>query len=381
LSKLRNHKIGSVITIVILLCVVITITPQTTARIVLIDTNKGFNPSAVTYTNKTFHFQDSDPYTYSYWQYEIGTVTNTQNTNEYRIDTDVNGEYAYFGFDEFVNKSVVSAQVQFETTLMAGTGHFQPLGYFYQKTNLESTTRWALVLNWDSSGLDLYYNTGNGDTPASHHLNDTAPYIGDDFIFKLSNLGDQTYVYVEDITGDRDIIYNGYVTTEVYDATSLYAGFGQWCSASGNFYGNWDDFVIIDSHFEYPDDGSDFNRIDAYVNEAFAQTLYDQDEGYNTILTIDEAVTNLTFSVECWLNSTTYGISTIQEGKNIIRHTISVISTNKTVVFSQTNLTYVEGIDYGDDVFLYRFSIELDFTITAGNIYTVTLSYEVFDWG
>ena len=103
------------------------------------------------------------------------------------------------------------------------------------------------------------------------------------------------------------------------------------------------------------------------------------DEGLNQILDIDETVTNITLLVDCWLNSTTYGISTIAEGRNIIRHNITVTSTNHTVVFSQTNLTYISGLDYGDNVFLYQYSVELDFVINYGNIYTVVLVYEIFD--
>jgi len=296
------------------------------------------------------------------------------------MDTDQNGEYAYFGFDEFVNHSVVKSQGEFTTTLLAGTYHFQPLGWFYQKTNLESTTRWALVIDWDSTGIDLYYNTGNGDTPTSINLNNTAPSVGTSYNITLSNLGTQTFVEIQDISSypTYPIIYSGYTTTENYDATSLYAGFGQWCSGAGNIYGWYDDFVIIDSEFTYSADGTGFNKVDAYLDEVFTQTLYDLDEGSDPILEIYESTTNITLVVDCWLNSTTYFVSTIAEGKAIIRHNITVTSTNNTVVFSQNNLTYVSGVDYGDNVFLYQYSVELDFAPIYGNIYTVVLTYEVY---
>ena len=118
--------------------------------------------------------------------------------------------------------------------------------------------------------------------------------------------------------------------------------------------------------------------MDADIDEVFTQTLYDMDEGIDPILDIDTTVTNITLLIDCWLNSTTYGVSTLVEGQNIIRHSVTVTSTNNTVVFSQTNLTYVSGADYGDNVFLYQYSVQLDFTISYGNIYTVVVDYEIF---
>jgi hypothetical protein len=192
-------------------------------------------------------------------------------------------------------------------------------------------------------------------------------------------LGDQTYVYIQDISSypSYPVIYEGYKTTENYDATALYAGFGQYCSGDGNVYGLWDDLAIIDSEFTYPTDGTGFNKIDAYVDEVFTQTLYDIDGGANSVLDVDVSVTNITLLVSCWLNSTTYEISTIAEGKNIIRHNIMVSSTNGTIVFSQNNLTYISGANYGDNVFLYQYSVQLDFT-PIGHIYTATITYEVY---
>jgi hypothetical protein len=350
--------------------------PPAKARLVL---NKQFSPSAATYTNKTFHFQDSDPYTYAYWQYNVGTTTNTQNNNKYIMDTDTNGDYAYFGFDEFVNHSVVSAQVIFETTLLVGTYHFQPLAYFYQKTNLESNTRWALALDWDSSGIDLYYNTGNGNTPTSVNLNNTAPTLGAEYKIILSNLDVQTYVYIQDLsTYPYPVIYEGYTTTGIYDARALYAGFGQYSTGSGHVYGWHDDFIIIDTVLSYSDSGTGFFMIDAYIDEVFTHTFYDIDEGLNSTLEIDPSVTNITLLIQCWLNATAYDVSSVAEGKNIIRHNVTVTNTNGTVVFSQNNFTYLSGFDYGDGLFLYQYSVQLDFTLTYGEIYRTIITYEVY---
>ncbi len=376
-NQTRQRRVA-LVAIFLILCLFLVRIPQTEARVVLIQ-NKAFSPSVASYTNKTMHFQVGDPYEgYSYWTYEVVGDVNAPSDNEYYQGTDTNGDAEYFGFDEFVDHSIVSAQVNFRTSAITGTYHFQPLGYFYQKTNLESNTRWALVLDWDSTGIDLYYNTGNGNSPTSVNLVATAPSVGVNYNVTLSNLGDQTFVDIRLRDSPYTIIYSGSITTESYDATSLYAGFGQYSSGDGNINGIHDDFMIVDTTFTYPADGSGFNRIDGYLDEIFTQSLFDMDGVYDEILDIDESITNITLVIDCWLNSTAYEISTIAEGRNIIRHNITVTSINETVVFSQDNLTYISGFDYGENVFLYRYSVQLDFAIFYGEIYTVVLTYEIF---
>ena len=375
--KHRKKTISLLLVLVVSLMLVVLIHPAK-AQVVL---NKAFVPSAATYTNKTMHFQVADPYDgYDYWTYAIGDGLQGASDNRYVIQTETTGDARYFGFDEFVNHSVVSAEVILDTSALDGTYHIQPLAYFYQKTNLESNTRWALAIDWDSSGIDLYYNTGNGNTPTSVNLVGTAISLGTDYNITLSNLGVQTFVEIQDISSypTYPIIYSGYTTTGVYDATSLYAGFGQYSTGSGDINGWWDDFTIIDSTFTYPENGTGFNKIDAYLDEVFTQTLYDMDGGVESSVDVAESVTNITLLVSCWLNSTTYGISTLAEGKNIIRLNVTVTATNHTLVFSQNNLTYISSTDYGDNVFLYQYSVQLDFTIISGNIYTVVLTYEIY---
>ena len=360
-----------------MLIVIVPIQPAN-ARLIL---NNEFSPSAVTYTNKTIHFQEGDPYNgYSYWTYELGGSVQGPSDNKYYMNTDTSGYAEYFGFDEFVNHSIVSSQVIWKTTLLVGTYHFQPLGYFYQKTALESNTHWALAIDWDSTGIDLVYNSGNGETPTVVNLVATAPTLSINYNCTLSNLGDQTFVEIQDISTypTYPIIYSGYITTESYDATSLYAGFGQYSSGDGNMYGVSDDFCIYDSTYTYSVDGTGFSRIDAHIDEVFSQTLYDFEGEDDSILEIEDNVTNITLLVDCWLNSTTYGISTLAEGKNIIRLNITVTSVNSTVVFFQGNLTYLASADYGESVFLYQYSVYLDFTIMYGEIYTAIITYEIF---
>jgi len=348
----------------------------------IITPSKAFSLSTTpTYTNKTMHFQVGDPYEgYSYWTYEVVGDTQGPSDNEYYVGTDTNGDAEYFGFDEFVAHSVVSAQVDFRTSAITGTYHFQPLGYFYQKTNLESNTRWALAIDWDSTGIDLYYNTGNGDAPTSVNLVGTAPSVGVNYKITLSNLGDQTFVEIQDISTfpTYPILYSGYTTTESYNATSLYAGFGQYCSGDGSIIGVWDDLRITDTTYTYPASGTGFSRIDAYVDTVFTQRIFDIDTGSDLILDISATATNITLIVDCWLNSTTVNVATLAEGRNVIRQNVTVTHTNGTVVFSQDNLTYVSAIDYGDNVFLYRYSVQLSFTLDYSTIYAVELIYEIY---
>jgi hypothetical protein len=351
-------------------------TPSGNANIVL---NNDFALSETTYTNISMDFESGDPYNgYSVWTYTIGGLQGPSD-GSYVMDCD-SGEYTFFGIDEFVNNSIVKAEVEFNPTeFSGGTYHYQPLGYFYQKTALESNTHWALVLYWSASGLRLYYNTGNGNTPSYFTLNTSTPK--EDYIYTcfLYNFGTETYVSVIDITPLGDgIIYNDYVLTPTYDATSLYAGFGEYGSSGTNIWGRWDDFTVYDFHFDIPTDGYGFSAIDAYIDEEFAHTFYAIVSGYNSTLVIDSTVTNITLVIQCWLNGTTFNADTATEGKNIIRHNVTVTNTNNTIMFSQSNFTYVWGIEYNDDLFLYEYWVELDFTVAMGEIYKIVLQMEIF---
>jgi len=318
---------------------------------------------------------------YSYWTLSGGGTQGFDNIDSYVTDCDA-GEFEFFGFDEFVNHSLIYAETNFEP-IVGPTPTFDlvALGYFYQKTALDDCSHWALAVTLDESGFSLLYNTGNGNTPTNTSL---AAYPtpfdqADEFNISLGNAGNGlTDIYIYRTTYPAQLFYNGSIATGNYDAKSLYAGFGDSAYTSVNVWGKWKYLTIRDTILPVPSDGTGFDQIDAYVDEVFIQMLYAEDEGFNPILEIDETNTNITLIIGCWLNSTTYGVSTVAEGKGIIRHSITVTATNRTVVFSQTNLTYVQGVDYGDNLFLFQYSIELDFTIIYGNIYTVVLAYEIF---
>lgn len=380
-----RHRIVAVVTIVLILFVLLIASiPPAKARFVLIEPNKEFFPSAATYSNLTMPFDIGDVYGgYSYWTLAGGGSQGFDSIDDYITDCDgTPKEFEFFGFDEFVNHSFIYAETNFKPITGAGqTFDFVPLGYFYQKTALDDYKHWALAVTLDEVGFGFVYNTGNGNTPTNITL---AAYPipfdqGDRFDISLENAGDgETSVYINRTTSPVGLIYNGSIQTGNYDARVLYAGFGDVAYTGVNVWGFWEYLTIRDTILTISSGGTGFSKIDAYLDEKFAQTLYDLDEGGIPVLDIYATTTNITLLVDCWLNSTAFGISTILDGENIIRHSITVTATNNTVVFSQTNLTYVSGIDYGDNVFLYQYSIQLGFTPILGNIYTVVLTYEIF---
>lgn len=341
---------------------------------------KGFSPSTLTYENKTMYFETGDPYNgFSHWTYAYGGGTQGPSDGYYIIDTD-SGEYQYFGYDEFVNHSLITTEVIFRPTGISGTYKFQIIGYFYQKTALESNTHWALLIEWTSSGLTLYHNTANGGTPSTTNLVATAPVDSHFYRCVLKNSGESSFVGIYDITpASEATIYNGNVTTISYDARSLYAGFGEYCTSGVNTWGRWDNYTIADTILSYPEEGSGFSVVGAYIDDVFTHTFYDIDTGFDSILSVSTSVSNITLLINCWLNGTYYNISSPTEGKNIIRHNVTVTVTNKTVVFSQSNFTYLDGLDYGDNLFWYEYSIELDITpLVQGAIYTTIITMEVY---
>jgi hypothetical protein len=87
----------------------------------------------------------------------------------------------------------------------------------------------------------------------------------------------------------------------------------------------------------------------------------------------------------CWFNSTLTGASTFAEGKNLLRHNVTV-TTGSTTVFEQSNFTYagaagggIDGEDESSDpMWLYYYTVVLNFLPEASTYYVATVTYEVF---
>jgi len=377
----RKKTGAALLTVVFCVTLLLISLRPTETQFVLVLQNEEFAPAVATYTNKTMPFEIGDIYgDYAYWTCSGGGLQGFDAINAYITDCDA-GEFEFFGFDEFVNHNVIHIETLWEG-IVAPTSTFDlvPLGYFYQKTDLDSATHWALAIVWDENGvISLLYNSGNGNTPSNTTLTTEVFDSGDEYFISLDHLGQETSIYIYQTTYPEGLIYSGSVNTgEEYDASVLYAGFGNIAYYYVNVWSRSYYLMISDVTFTYPSGGIGFNRIDAYVDEVFTQTMFDMDGGANPVLAINATVTNITLLVSTWLNATTYGISTLAEGKNIIRHNVTVIGTNGTVVFSQSNLTYISGADYGENVFLYEYSVELIFTPVSGQVYTVTITYEIF---
>jgi len=227
-----------------LIMIVVSVYPVDSAAITR---NKGFSPSDYIYTNKTMHFQAVDPYDgYDTWNYSYLGGVQGPSDDRYYITTNTDAYTQYFGYDEFSTQSDIMAQVWFRTTVIAGTYRFQPIIYTYQKTALFVSTHWALAIMWYDSNLYLYHNTANGESINAVLLASVSPVVNHAYSCLLANSGNDTWVRIYDYD-TSSVVYNGTTTTFNYDATALYAGIGQYSAGSGNIYGSWDNFTIVDS--------------------------------------------------------------------------------------------------------------------------------------
>jgi len=135
--------------------------------------------------------------------------------------------------------------------------------------------------------------------------------------------------------------------------------------------------------YDYSPDnfGNAIAYIHAYYDDDWNGTLYYDPDSYpgdtatNPIETYEG--TNITLAVFCWLNGTFADTASVAAGKLVIRHNVSVLMTNGTVIFSQQNFTYVIGADFAP-MWFYRYDVILDFVPVSGQTYTVTVIYEVY---
>lgn len=373
----RSVPLAIVLLIAIL---VVAMIPQPTTTTFVLKADKRFYPSEVTYANKTMPFEVGDVYGgYSYWTLSDGGVQGFDNINAYVTDCDAE-EFEFFGFDEFVNHSYIYAETEFQL-IYAPTATFDvvALGYFYQKTALNENNHWALAIACDETGFYLVHNTDDGNEPTNTSISAETFEEGTKYFISIENAGDGwTDIIIEETTYPYDFSYTGSIATGTYDAKSLYAGFGNTAYFHINVWTYNYYLTISDTILSFPSDGTGFYKIGAYIDEIYTHTFFDLDGVVNSSLDIDTTVSNITLLIECWLNSTTYGVSTVAEGANIIRHNVTVTNRNSTIVFAQSNFTYIVGSDYGDGLFLYQYSVLLDFTPRTGNIYTTVVTYEIY---
>lgn len=82
------------------------------------------------------------------------------------------------------------------------------------------------------------------------------------------------------------------------------------------------------------------------------------------------------------LNSTLTGASDVEDGRNYFRHNVTVTESSMfgatETVFSQQNFTSSGEPDEEGDLYFYDYAVVLNFIPLSGNIYTVTVTYEVY---
>jgi len=138
---------------------------------------------------------------------------------------------------------------------------------------------------------------------------------------------------------------------------------------------------VIAYDFDTSKNGNYIAYITAYLDSVPNETIYRNPISYDSPGTNPlevEAGVNITLSMECWLNATFTGISSLAEGLNIIRHSVVVTCINGTTVFSQQNFTYISGLDAFAPMYIYKHQVILDFVPERGDYYTVIVTYEVF---
>ena len=136
-------------------------------------------------------------------------------------------------------------------------------------------------------------------------------------------------------------------------------------------------FII--SSWEYPDEyGQGINLFAFYENSTGAWVeygdAYEPDQSY-----IVNWNTSGSIKLRCYafLNSTLTGAIDEDDGKNYLRHNVTVTSAGQSI-FSQSNFTYYNFADILDPMWYYGYEVVLNFLPLEGQVYIVTVTYEVF---
>ena len=137
-------------------------------------------------------------------------------------------------------------------------------------------------------------------------------------------------------------------------------------------------FVL--ASWAYPDEnGQGIDRIDLYENSTgtWADTGLDADWDGSEIIDWNASLF-IKLSVWTYFNSSFMGIADDVVGRNYQKHNVTVTRLGETI-FSQQNFTYVVVETFlTPPVWHYCYEVILNFLPIAGQIYTVTVTYEVY---
>lgn len=139
-------------------------------------------------------------------------------------------------------------------------------------------------------------------------------------------------------------------------------------------------FVL--ASWDFPDEyGQGIDALTVYENSTGSwnivggfspNVVYNEGAGFNWSVGL-----GIKIRVFCWLNSTHVGISSTAEGQNYLRHNVTVTTNNGTTVFSLQNFTYYNAGAVAE-MYEYHYDVILNFFPEAGEIYTATITYEIY---
>ena len=137
-------------------------------------------------------------------------------------------------------------------------------------------------------------------------------------------------------------------------------------------------FVLAE--WDYPDEyGQGIEAFEIFENSTGSWVQVGPAYGYEDNY-VHDWNTSVSIKLRCytWFNSTLTGAIDAADGKNYQRHNITVTNIGNTT-FSQQNLTYFYSDDSIDPpMWYYGYEVVLNFLPVSGNIYIVTVIYEVF---
>jgi len=145
---------------------------------------------------------------------------------------------------------------------------------------------------------------------------------------------------------------------------------------------------FILSSWDYPDEYGQGIRniaIEQYTNSSWVSVTdpsppkgYYYDSTVYTITTGEGSNGSLWINVQCYLNATLCGIADIDDGPALLRHNITVTNSADSIVFYQENFTLTYQTDAYAPLYFYQYEVFTDFTPVSGEVYTATITYEVF---
>jgi len=137
-------------------------------------------------------------------------------------------------------------------------------------------------------------------------------------------------------------------------------------------------FII--ASWDYPDEyGQGIETFDVYENSTGSWVNVGGPSDWDESGIFDWNA-SVAIKLKCWtwFNSTLTGVGSTNEGKLYQQHNVIVTQNNRTIVFSQQNFTYSNVYTDAAPMWLYVYEIVLNFLPVAGQIYTITIDYEVY---